>query len=312
MLWLSKHARTRKQLSPYIDGQLSTREEKALEDHLGRCEACRRRRDELRATISAAGGLVDVEPPRSFVLSPRMLEQRRAVAPAPLSPLTTRMRLATAGVALTLAVLVVGDLGGVGGGMNDGVDEGGGARQGTELQMSDADTNRGSDAAPAPAASGAAEESAADGANRSSPANPEAQAGGAEACPLSNGPSQGGAGAGAGGVGGAGGPVTATDEPTPTAEPAPTPSANPDVATSGDLAACAPAVAGAPSATEAPDLAAKHDRGEFEAAPSPETSSDDGGGMSGLTVVEIILGGVLAALIGAIAIEYTLRRWRAA
>jgi hypothetical protein len=54
------------------------------------------------------------------------------------------------------------------------------------------------------------------------------------------------------------------------------------------------------------------DRGESEAAASPESASDDEGGLSALTVVEIVLGSALVALIGAIAIEYALRRRRLA
>jgi hypothetical protein len=127
MLWLNKHARLRGKLSPYIDGQLSRRDRVALEDHLAGCENCRDELADLRAAISAIGGLGDAEPPRSFALTPQMLERPSVSPPAPTPPIATGMRLAGAGVAVALAMLLIGDIGGLGGGMNGADEEGGSA-----------------------------------------------------------------------------------------------------------------------------------------------------------------------------------------
>jgi hypothetical protein len=282
MLWLNTHARARRRLSPYIDGQLSPRERTALESHLAVCDACRRGLDELRATISVVGGLADVESPRSFVITPRMLEQRVAAPSASGPPLATGMRLAGAGVALVLAVVLVGDLGVVGrGGGRSESDE---SRQAAEFRATDSDSNDAAGGAPAAAATGAAEEYATVGADRASPDDLAASGEKTEVCPSS-----------AGEVGDA--------ASSPTLEPAPVaPSA-------GELAACAPAAAEIAPETGTPVNADLFRKGEEDevAAPADSTSQEDGG-VSPLTLMEIFLGGALVALVGAIGIEYVLRR----
>jgi len=57
MLWLSKHARLRNNLSPYIDGRLTASQATALKAHLAVCETCSRELDELRATATALNEL---------------------------------------------------------------------------------------------------------------------------------------------------------------------------------------------------------------------------------------------------------------
>ena len=296
MLWPDTHARSRKRLSPYLDGQLSPRERTTLEAHLVACGACRRALDELRATISAVGGLADAEPPRSFALTPRMLERHAAVPPASVPPLAYGMRLAGAGVVLVLAVVLVGDFASMGGG--DSGSDGGGMRQAAEIQMNDFDNADTAGGAPAPAATGAAEPYATIGADQASaPDDLAASADKAEGCsPTAAG-------------GGVGGPVTATQQAEPTPEPtmpaAPVPSPDP----AGEAVGCAPAVANVTPEQESPAaVEALRDGDEPEIAAAPESVANDDGGISTLTVLEIILAGGLVALVGAIGIEYMLRR----
>ena len=288
MLWLNTHASSRKRLSPYIDGQLSPRERTTLEAHLAGCDACRRELDELRATTSAVGGLADVEPPRSFALTPRMLERRAAVPYASVPPLAIGMRLAGAGVALVLAVVLIGDLGVVGNGDGSRA-ETGALRQAAEIQTNDFDNSDAAGGAAAPAASGAAENRATIGADRASPDDVAASEEKTETCPSI-----------AGDVGDA------------ASSPPPEPAAG--APSAGELAACAP-TADAPAAAEiAPDTGtppATADllrNGEEDEVAGPAESTSQGGGVSTLTVLEIILGGALLALAGGIGIEYVLRR----
>ena len=287
MLWPNKHSRSRKRLSPYIDGQLSPRERTTLEAHLAGCDACLRQLDELRATISAVGGLGDVEPSRSFALTPQMLERRAATPAASVPPLATGMRLAGAGVALALAIVVVGDFASMGGG--DRASDGVGMRQAAEIQTNDFDNSDAAGGAAAPAASGAAEDRATIGADRASPDDVAASEEKTETCPSSAGDA---------------GDAASSPPPEP---PAGAPSA-------GELAACAP-TADAPAAAEiAPDAGtppANADlsrNGEEDEVAGPAESTSQGGGVSTLTVLEIVLGGALLALAGGIGIEYVLRR----
>jgi len=103
------HRRIRRQLSPYLDGMLSTRESRRLEGHLAQCQACRDELAELKATAQALTELPLADVPRSFAL---------AAAPVPtLRPAARRMefglRLATATAAFALAAVLVGDFAGL-------------------------------------------------------------------------------------------------------------------------------------------------------------------------------------------------------
>jgi hypothetical protein len=106
-----RHRRTRRQLSPYLDGMLSDEESRRLEAHLAQCQACRDELAELRATVQSLAELPLAEVPRSFALTaaPRPIE-----APQPASRrLELGLGLATAAVAFVLAVVAAGDLLGV-------------------------------------------------------------------------------------------------------------------------------------------------------------------------------------------------------
>jgi hypothetical protein len=119
------HRRTRRQLSPYLDGMLSEQESRRLEAHLAQCQACRDELAELRATIQALAELPLVKAPRSFALT---AAPRRIEAPRPASRrLELGLGLATAVAAFVLAIVAAGDLLGVPGG--------GEGEQPTALQM---------------------------------------------------------------------------------------------------------------------------------------------------------------------------------
>jgi len=109
-----RHRRTRRQLSPYLDGMLSAQESRRLEAHLAQCQACRDELEELRATVQAIAELPLVEAPRSFALTaaPRRVEALRPAA----RRTEFGLRLATAAAAFVLAVVAAGDLLGLPGG----------------------------------------------------------------------------------------------------------------------------------------------------------------------------------------------------
>ncbi len=294
MFWLDKHARFRHSLSPYVDGRLTPREVVRLEAHLDSCGDCRNELDELRATASALRDLPDVEAPRSFVLTPQMLE-RRAMTPAPsVPPLAVGMRLASAAVAVVLAVVVIGDLsdeGNGGNGEREAASEQAGARTTAEFGAGGEE----------PAATNHSDlDAQADNRNSSVTPVPPAESATAS-CPPSGeaGPASGG---------GIGGPVA------PGATPSVTPSAEtpPESAAAEAGAACDDTAAGAAarSATATPeDSAPATDEGV--AGEALAAASDDGGGVSALRVLELALAGSLVALLTAVVVEFALRRQKA-
>jgi hypothetical protein len=298
MLWLSKHTRIRNDLSVYIDGQLSQNARTAVEKHLAACEACARELEELRATISAVGALPEADAPRSFAVTPEVLE-RRISRPAPETPpVAIGMRLAGAAVAVALAVVVVGDLGVGGDGDGGGTASSGGAvgadRSSNLESAGDADES--AEMAGAAAATTLPEEG--DGADSFASSPPgAAQQGGIAACPAAadvTGGTSGGAGSGVGGVGG---PAAS---PVPPAEPTPTPTLDP-----ATLAMCDEIAAAQKTAT---DPAVVHVDGPFEAASGSEAAASEEGGVSAVTILEIVLAGALVALLIAIGAELLSRR----
>jgi len=109
-----RHRRTRRQLSPYVDGMLSVHESRRLQAHLAQCQACRDELAELQATVQSLAELPLVESPRSFALT---AAPRRAEAPRPAARrVEFGLRLATVAAAFVLAIVAAGDLLGVPGG----------------------------------------------------------------------------------------------------------------------------------------------------------------------------------------------------
>ena len=114
--WPDRHTRYRRVLSAYIDGELGQRDVRAVEGHLALCESCARETDDLRATARALRSLPEMEAPRSFVLTPA-----QAARPVPRKAGGARsvamaMRMASAGLAAALALVLAGDAADLGGG----------------------------------------------------------------------------------------------------------------------------------------------------------------------------------------------------
>jgi anti-sigma factor RsiW len=96
-------------LSAYIDGQLSAAERLTVERRLASDAALKAELEALQATVGLLRELQPVMPPRSFILDPATLPRQRWALFAPL-------RLATALVAVLLALTFTPDLfGGAGG-----------------------------------------------------------------------------------------------------------------------------------------------------------------------------------------------------
>jgi hypothetical protein len=297
MHWLNKHTRLRNQLSPYLDGALSPTQKSALEGHLASCEACRGELDELRSTISATRELPQLDAPRSFALTPQMLN-RRVAAPAPsVPPVALGMRLASAGVAVFLAVVVIGDLSGVGGGSDgtrEAIDESGSAFR--SMAEADVAQEEAGAAVPAPettdSAQGYGPQPPADDAT--SPAE------GDTACPAGAGAAGGGAGTGA---------IAETPAATPIPQPpaTPTPELRGQAASGCEEQPIAGAVAPTTSVAE-PEPA--RDAAEERLSAEGTLEAEDDSGVSTLRIVETVLAGALIVLLAGIALELAFRRRR--
>ena len=117
----SRHPRG--DISAHADGELAPDRLGALEAHLTGCERCRTELDELLAVRSALRDLPQVTAPRSFTLTPAMAEREPAPVASRTTPSFVAMRVAGAGFAAVLAVVVMLDAGGIvddtGGGSSD-------------------------------------------------------------------------------------------------------------------------------------------------------------------------------------------------
>ena len=111
MTWLT-HARFRKDLSAYLDGELSPRRAVTLESHVAACAACRSLLEDLRLASAALAELPQVDAPRSFALRPEQLMQPRPVHRAPTPGLMAGSRIAVAALTCALAAVVFVDLDG--------------------------------------------------------------------------------------------------------------------------------------------------------------------------------------------------------
>ncbi len=114
MRWFDRHRRLRDQLSAYIDGELDSPAAERLESHLAQCQRCRAELLQLRATVDGLRGLPEVEPPRSFTLTPERVAAPPQRLPAT-PPLAIGARIAAAGLAAALAAVLVVDLGDIAG-----------------------------------------------------------------------------------------------------------------------------------------------------------------------------------------------------
>lgn len=110
MRWPDWHRRVRKKLSPYLDADLSPGDQRQLEAHLAACEACRAELAELRAVRKALASMPLEKEPRSFALTPGMVERPSPSGSSALRRLETASRLAAAGLAVALAAVLLLDL----------------------------------------------------------------------------------------------------------------------------------------------------------------------------------------------------------
>ena len=97
-----KCGRIQGMLSSYLDKRLTHEEQKMVEHHVMGCEACQKELNSLQEIVSLLHRVPMVTPRRSFAIA----EARPVSRPVTFG----RLRLATAAVALILAVLVGGDL----------------------------------------------------------------------------------------------------------------------------------------------------------------------------------------------------------
>ncbi|GEM_PF-1381457 len=106
-MWLlrsDRHRRQREQLSAYVDGQLSSREERALEGHVASCESCRQALAELRSVVALLRATPQAVVPRSFALHQAPAQQPQWLR------YQTPLRFAAAATAMLLVAVVAGDL----------------------------------------------------------------------------------------------------------------------------------------------------------------------------------------------------------
>ena len=101
---IGRHIRIRALLSSYVDGQLTTAEDRRVREHLSQCDACRREVESLTASVQLLRQLPELQVSRSFMLE---------AAPTPIrvtGPSAWPMGLATAAAAFLLAALLMGDV----------------------------------------------------------------------------------------------------------------------------------------------------------------------------------------------------------
>jgi ferric-dicitrate binding protein FerR (iron transport regulator) len=102
MLGLGRGHRAKGMLSPYIDGRLTPKEKRELEEHLAGCEACREELRALEAAVKLLSRIPRVTPPCSFAIAPER--------PLPRPLAWGGLRVATAVVTLLLVLVSAGDM----------------------------------------------------------------------------------------------------------------------------------------------------------------------------------------------------------
>ncbi len=102
-----RHRRLRLLLSSYLDGEVTEKEARRLEEHLSTCEECQWELESLRATVSLLRKVPSPAPSRFFAL-------REEPSPPLRNPgYVLAMRAATSVAALLLVALLAGDLTGL-------------------------------------------------------------------------------------------------------------------------------------------------------------------------------------------------------
>ena len=103
----------RDDISAHADGELAPARLDTLEAHLTGCQRCRTELDGLLTVRDALRDLPQVAAPRSFTLTPAMTEREPAPVTSRTTPSFVAMRVAGAGFAAVLAVVVMLDAGGI-------------------------------------------------------------------------------------------------------------------------------------------------------------------------------------------------------
>ena len=107
----SRHPR--RDISAHADGELAPDRLNAFETHLAGCQRCRTELNDLLVVRSALWDLPQVAAPRSFALTPAMAEREPPPVTSRTTPSFVAMRVAGAGFAAVLAVVVMLDAGGI-------------------------------------------------------------------------------------------------------------------------------------------------------------------------------------------------------
>ena len=316
--FFNRHPRA--DFSAYLDGELTSAEDKRIEAHIAACSTCSAELESLREMRTALRALPETPAPRSFALTPGMAREARParLAPAtrPMQPLVNGLRMASGGLAAALAVVIV--IAVAGSGSNDTNDDGGlsAARLETagEIYSAAPTESLAQDAGSDSAATSAPQSTA------SPLSTPFPNSGG---IPLpgdgsgsggsAGGGTGGGTSGGSGGVGGVGGSGTGGDDGSGTEVPPPgtvppdavtTPEPSPEDIVSdedGFESSTVPA-----KAANADDISTT---GTGDEAPAGDDASNGGGGTSALTIAAIVLGVLLgASVIGSIAASRLSRR----
>src|SRR5512139_411114 len=109
---LRPHARLHSQVDAYVDGELNPAASARFESHLSECRSCVEAVALGREIKVAFATVPPVEAPRSFHLTPAMIQQPvRASLPPPRGQFALRLAQTTAGVAIVgLAAVAAYDL----------------------------------------------------------------------------------------------------------------------------------------------------------------------------------------------------------
>lgn len=285
----------RDDLASYAAGELSPARAARVEAHLESCPACRSEVEDLRVLRAALRSLPDVRAPRSFALTPQMAAEpgsQTSTRPAP--QLTFALRLATAGLATALAVVLVIDIRTTGDGGGGGSDESAALRAAASGDAEFAVQGTDDAAVASPEAVDDRSAQADDGAATGTPLvlstpQPEPAEGGLGGA-GSGGTTSGGVGSGAGAE--PLGSASPGEAPAETAVPAP------DAGPAGSSPDGAPDLEPTPVA----GLVDGGQDGDGEAADKSELAApagEGGGGVDTLLVVELaLLAGLVAAIGG--------------
>jgi hypothetical protein len=105
----SEHQWVEESLSAYVDGELSPREKRRVEEHLKECRACSESFTTLRQTVALLKELPVLTAPRSFAIRPAVVRPKPVRAPSAWG--YGLLRGATALATLLLVLLIGADVG---------------------------------------------------------------------------------------------------------------------------------------------------------------------------------------------------------